>query len=129
MLLTSASNYYRNVTQKEAEAFYESQKNPNDPNPVMFGMNSRLVKEDGVIKEKVWKSGGLYTEAIDKILYWLEKAVKVAENNAQRQVICKLMEFYKTGDLKTFDEYSILWVKDVASLVDFNNGFNCLWSK
>lgn len=123
LLLTSASNYYRNVTQIEAEAFYESQKNPIDPNPVMFGMNSRLVKEDGVIKEKVWKSGGLYTEAIDKILYWLEKAVKVSENSAQQQVICKLIEFYKTGDLKTFDEYSILWVKDVASLIDFNNGF------
>ena len=86
-------------------------------------MNSRLVKENGVLKEKVWKSGGLYTQAIDKIVFWLEKAMRVAENPAQRQVVQKLITFYQTGDLKTFDQYSILWVKDTESRIDFNNGF------
>lgn len=123
LLLTSASNYYRNVTQQEAESFYQAQQDPEDSEPIMFGMNSRLVKEDGELKEKVWKSGGLYAPAIDKIIFWLEKAAGVAENSLQREVIEKLISFYRTGDLKTFDEYSILWVKDVASHIDFNNGF------
>lgn len=123
LLKTSASNYYRDVTQQEAEAFYEAQKNPADTEPIMYGMNSRLVKEEGVLKEKVWKSGGLYGEAIDKIVFWLEKAADVAENDLQKKVIESLVSFYKTGSLKTFDEYSILWVKDVDSRIDFNNGF------
>ncbi len=123
LVLTSASNYYEGVTQAEAEAFYAAMKNPNDTMPVMFGMNSRLVKENGKIQEKVWKSGGLYGEAIDKIVYWLEKAVGVAENDQQKAVIEKMIQFYKDGDLKTFDEYAILWVKDLDSRVDFVNGF------
>ncbi len=123
LVLTSASNYYDNVTQAEAEAFYGKMKNPNDTMPVMFGMNSRLVKENGKVQEKVWKSGGLYGQAIDKIIYWLEKALTVAENDKQKAVIEKMIQFYKDGDLKTFDEYAILWVKDLDSRVDFVNGF------
>lgn len=123
LVLTSASNYYDNVTQAEAEAFYGKMKNPNDTMPVMFGMNSRLVKENGKVQEKVWKSGGLYGQAIDKIIYWLEKALTVAENDQQKAVIEKMIQFYKDGDLKTFDEYAILWVKDLDSRVDFVNGF------
>ena len=123
LVLTSASNYYEGVTQQEAEDFYNAMKNPNDTMPVMFGMNSRLVKENGKVQEKVWKSGGLYGPAIDKILYWLDKAAGVAENEQQKAVIEKLIRFYQDGDLKTFDEYAILWVKDLNSRVDFVNGF------
>ena len=123
LVLTSASNYYEDVTQAEAEAFYGKMKNPNDTMPVMFGMNSRLVKENGKLVEKIWKSGGLYGQAIDKIIYWLEKAKGVAENDKQKAVIEKMIQFYQDGDLKTFDEYAILWVKDLDSRVDFVNGF------
>lgn len=123
LLLTSAANYYEGVTQKEAEAFYDAMKNPDDAMPVMYGMNSRLVKENGKVQEKVWKSGGLYGQAIDKILFWLGKAVDVAENLQQKEVIEKLIQFYRDGNLKTFDEYAILWVKDLTSSVDFVNGF------
>lgn len=123
LVLTSAANYYEGVTQKEAEAFYDAMKNPDDTMPVMYGMNSRLVKENDKVQEKVWKSGGLYGQAIDKILFWLGKAVDVAENVQQREVIEKLIQFYKDGNLKTFDEYAILWVKDLNSSIDFVNGF------
>lgn len=123
LVLTSASNYYEGVTQKEAEDFYNAMKRPDDATPVMFGMNSRLVKENGVVREEVWKSGGLYGQAIDKILFWLDKAVGVAEDAQQKAAIGKLIQFYKDGDLKTFDEYAILWVKDLNSRVDFVNGF------
>ncbi|KAA6318344.1 hypothetical protein EZS27_031631, partial [termite gut metagenome] len=123
LVLTSAANYYEGVTQQEAEAFYNAKKNPNDETPVSYGLNSRLVKEEGVIKEKVWKVGGLYTQAIEKIIYWLRKAEAVAENNKQKAVITKLIAFYETGDLKTFDDYSISWVEDLDSRIDFVNGF------
>ena len=123
LVLTSASNFYDGVTQAEAEAFYGKMKNLNDTMPVMFGMNSRLVKENGKVQEKVWKSGGLYGQAIDKIIYWLEKAKGVSENDKQKAVIEKMIQFYQDGDLKTFDEYAILWVKDLDSRVDFVNGF------
>lgn len=123
LLLTSAGNYYEGVTQAEAEDFYNSLKDPSDPRPVMYGMNSRLVKEDGVIKEKVWKAEGLYGEAISRIVYWLEKALPYAETQEQAAATRKLIEFYRTGDLKTFDEYSILWVEDTDSRVDFTNCF------
>lgn len=123
LVVTSASNYYQGVTQEEAELFYEKMKDPNDPEPVMFGMNSRLVKENGIVQEKVWKKDALYGEAIEKILFWLKKAEKVAENEKQQQVVRLLIDFYETGDLKVFDEYSIAWVNDNASRVDFNNGF------
>ena len=123
LILTSACNYYAGVTQQEAEDFYLKLKDPNDPCPVMFGMNSRLVKENGKVVEKPWKVGGLYTEAIEKIVYWLEKAAKVAENDRQRAVIEKLIQFYQDGDLKTFDDYAIEWVKDLDSRIDFVNCF------
>ena len=123
LILTSASHYYDGVTQAEAEDFYAAMKNPADETPVAYGLNSRLVKMDGKLQERVWKVGGLYGEAIEKIVYWLKKAEGVAENKQQKAVIGKLVEFYETGDLKTFDDYAILWVKDVNSLVDFVNGF------
>lgn len=123
LILTSAANYYEGVTQLEAEEFYASRKKADDPEPVMYGMNSRLVKEDGRIYEQVWKLGGMYSAAIEKIIGWLEKAEDVAENDAQREVIRLLIEFYRTGDLKVFDAYSIAWLKDTGSLVDFVNGF------
>ena len=123
LVLTSACNYYDGVTQKEAEAFYNAMKDPKDETPVSYGLNSRLVKENGKIQEKVWKVGGLYGAAIGKIVYWLKKAEGVAENPEQKAVIAKLIEFYETGDLKTFDDYAILWVKDLDSRIDFVNGF------
>ncbi|EGF59809.1 dipeptidyl-peptidase 3 family protein [Bacteroides fluxus] len=123
LVLTSACNYYEGVTQKEAEDFYNALKDPKDETPVSYGLNSRLVKVDGKVREKVWKAGGLYGPAIEKIVYWLKKAEGVAETPGQKAVIAKLVEFYETGDLKAFDEYAILWVKDLDSRVDFVNGF------
>lgn len=123
LVMTSAANYYEGVTQDEAEKFYAMQKVAADPHPVMYGMNSRLVKKDGVLQEEVWKLDGMYGEAIQKIIFWLGKAEAVAENEAQREVIRLLIDFYRTGDLKTFDTYSIAWLKDTDSKVDFVNGF------
>lgn len=123
LVLTSACNYYDGVTQQEAEAFYNALKDPKDETPVSYGLNSRLVKEDGRVQEKVWKVGGLYGAALEKIVYWLKKAETVAETDEQKAVIAKLVEFYETGDLKTFDQYAILWVKDLNSRIDFVNGF------
>ena len=123
LVLTSTCNYYDGVTQQEAESFYGAMKDSKDETPVSYGLNSRLVKEDGKIQEKVWKVGGLYTQAIEKIVYWLKKAESVAENDAQKAVIGKLIQFYETGSLKDFDEYAILWVKDLDSRIDFVNGF------
>lgn len=123
LIVTSACNYYNGVTQAEAEAFYNKMKNPKDETPISYGLNSRLVKRDGKIVEETYKVGGLYTEAIEKIVYWLEKAAGVAENEQQKEVIEKLIDYYQTGDLKQFDEYAILWVKDLDSQVDFVNGF------
>lgn len=123
LVLTSACNYYDGVTQAEAEAFYNALKDPKDETPVSYGLNSRLVKADGKVQEKVWKVGGLYGQALEKIVYWLKKAEGVAETPEQQAVIAKLVEFYETGDLKTFDDYAILWVKDLNSRVDFVNGF------
>ena len=126
LIMTSAENYYGpNVTQAEAEAFYAQMKEADtDPaHPIMFGMNSRLVKENGVLKEKVWRSGGLYGAAIDKIIYWLKKATLVAESPKQKQVIEKLISVYQTGDLKAFDKYTILWVNNTEDDVDFTNYF------
>jgi len=123
LIQTSACNYYDGVTQEEAEAFYAAMKDPNDETPVSYGLNSRLVKENGKLVEKVWKVGGLYGQAIEKIVYWLKLAETVAETPEQKAVIAKLVEYYETGDLKKFDEYAILWVKDLNSRVDFVNGF------
>ncbi|MCC8187315.1 MAG: dipeptidyl peptidase 3 [Bacteroides sp.] len=123
LVLTSACSYYDGVTQQEAEAFYQALKDPEDQTPISYGLNSRLVKKDGKIQEEVWKVGGLYTAAIEQIVGWLEKAEGVAENGAQRAVISTLIAYYRSGDLKTFDDYSILWVHDLDSRIDFINGF------
>lgn len=119
----SAANYYEGVSQKEVEEFYNKMTDKNDPRPVSYGLNSKLVKENGQIVEKTWKVGGMYSPAIERIVYWLEKAVTVAENDLQKQIFAKLIEYYKTGDLKKFNEYNILWVKDTESVVDAVNGF------
>ncbi|MBP5135902.1 MAG: dihydrofolate reductase, partial [Paludibacteraceae bacterium] len=123
LVKTSACNYYLNVSQQDAEAFYNAMKDENDTTPPSYGMNSRLVKKDGEVYEEVWKVGGKYSDKIEKIVYWLEQAKPYAENAKQKDVIETLVEFYKTGDLKTFDEYSIKWVGDTDSRVDFVNGF------
>ena len=123
LVLTSAGNYYEGVTQQEAEDFYNAMKDTTDLQPISYGLNSKLVKVDGVVKEEIYKVGGLYSAALEKVVFWLEKAAKVAENDAQRAVIEKLIEFNKTGNLKTFDEYAILWVKDLDSQIDFVTGF------
>jgi dipeptidyl-peptidase-3 len=123
LLLTSAVNFYEGVTQAEAEEFYDRMKNPNDSTPVSYGLNSKLVKENGVLVEKTYKLGGMYGKAIEQIVFWLNKAVSVAENDRQRDVIQSLIKFYESGNLKTYDEYCIKWVQDTASLVDFVNGF------
>lgn len=123
LILTSASNYYDGVNQQEAEEFYANMKNPADPHPVMFGLNSRLVKKNGEIQERVWKTDGLYGEAIKHIVDCLTKARPFAEDADQQAVIDKLVEFYRTGDLHTFDEYTILWAGNTAPQVDFVNGF------
>ena len=120
LLETSSSNYYEGVSQKEAEDFYNAMKDPNDAEPIMFGMNSKLVKgEDGVLYEDTYKIGGLYSDAMEKIVYWLEKALTVTENEAQHAALEKMIEFYRSGDLKDFDEYAKLWVKDTESLIDY----------
>lgn len=123
LIQASACNYYEGVSQTEAEAFYNAMKSPADETPISYGLNSKLVKQDGVLVEKTYKIGGLYSAAIEKIVYWLEKAQSVAENEQQQFVISKLIEYYRTGDLKTFDDYSIAWVNDTASHIDFVNGF------
>lgn len=123
LILTSACNYYDGVTQKEAEDFYAKMKDPKDPTPISYGLNSCLVKENGKIQEKVWRIGGLYSQPLEKVVYWLKKAESVAENDTQKAVITKLIEYYQNGDLRTFDEYATLWVKDLHSQIDFVNGF------
>ena len=123
MIASSAVNFYEGVTQKEVEDFYNAMKDPNDQTPISYGLNSKVVKKDGVITEQVWKLGGMYDKAIARIIGWLEKAAAVAENEQQKEVINTLIDYYKTGDLKTFDEYSIKWVNDTVSRVDFINGF------
>jgi dipeptidyl-peptidase-3 len=119
----SAVNFYEGVTQAEVEKYYERIVDKNDPTPVSYGLNSRVVKKDGKVVEEVASAGGLYGPAIEKIIFWLEKAAAVAENEQQRKIINKLVEYYQTGNLKSFDEYNILWVNDLASMVDFVNGF------
>ena len=121
----SANNYYgEDVTQAEVEAFYGKMKAEGDSRcPLSYGLNSRLEKENGQLVERVWKVGGLYSEAIERIVAELEKAAAFAENEKQRQIIAMLIDYYRTGDLRTFDAYSILWVEDTDSQVDFVNGF------
>ncbi len=120
----SAVNFYEGgITKKEAENFYDKMRKPNDDTPISYGLNSRLVKENGRIREEVYKVDGLYGEAIKAIIGWLEKANEVAENDRQREYTKKLIDYYRTGDLKTWDEYNIAWVQDSQSHIDFVNGF------
>lgn len=123
VIATSAGNFYVGVTQKEVEDYYRKLKNPADNEPVMFGLNSQLVKEDGKLVEKPWKVGGMYTKAIEKIVFNLRKASEFTETPEQRAALDKLIQYYESGSLKDFDDYSILWVKDLNSKVDFINGF------
>ncbi|WP_255297503.1 dipeptidyl peptidase 3 [Anaerophaga thermohalophila] len=123
LIATSANNYYENVSQQEAEAFYASKKSPEEKKPLSHGLNTKLVKENGRLVEKVWKIGGLYSLAIQKIVGWLEKALTVAENKTQEKIISLLIDFYKTGDLEIFNKYNIAWLQDNESRVDFINGF------
>jgi dipeptidyl-peptidase-3 len=127
MVAGSASNFYEGVNQKEVEDFYKNIRTNSikygEDTLIAFGLNSRLVKESGKIVEKTYRVGGLYSHAIEKIVYWLNMAMGVAENPEQRAAISKLVEYYRTGDLKAWDDYNILWVKDQNSSVDFINGF------
>ena len=125
VVTASANNYYEGVTQQEVEEFYGAMAaaDAGNPEPISYGLNSKLVKdENGNIVERVWKVGGMYTEAIEQIVFWLEKAAEVA-NPTQREVLEALIKYYNTGDLADFDAYSVLWVKDTASNVDVVNGF------
>ena len=123
LIATSANNLYKGVTQAEVEAYYDAIKDPKDATPISYGLNTRVVKEDGKVVEQTYMVGGLYSEAIEKIVENLEKAAEYAENDAQRRIIETLVEYYRNGDLRTFDEYSILWAEDTDSKVDFINGF------
>ena len=125
LLLTSACHFYDGVSQAEAERFYEAMKqaNAHNPEPASYGLNSTLVKEDGELKEQVWSADGKYANAIRHIIYWLEKAMDVAENEQQKKVIRLLITYYKSGDLKDFNKYCIEWLKEHDSSIDFINGF------
>lgn len=123
VVATSAGNLYEGVTQAEVEDFYNRLKDPNDQTPVSYGLNAKVVKKDGKVTEEVYKVNGLYGPAIAQIIYWLDKAKGVAENDAQKEYITSLIDYYITGDLRTFDQYSIQWAKDTKSKVDFVNGF------
>lgn len=123
LVLTSACNYYEGVTQKEAEDYYNAMKEGAGDNAPSFGLNSRLVKRDGLLSEEVYSANGLYANAIRHIVSWLEKAIEFAENDKQRDVIATLIDYYRTGDLRTFDDYSIKWVECLDGRVDFINGF------
>ena len=123
LILTSATNLYEGVTQKEVEDYYNALKDTTDATPVSWGLNTKVVKENGKVVEKPYKLGGLYSDAIIQIIVNLKRAAEFAENDAQRAYIDKLIEFYVTGSLKTFDEYSILWAEETKSDVDFINGF------
>jgi dipeptidyl-peptidase-3 len=123
LVVSSACNFYDGVTQPEAEAFYNSKKTADDLEPPSYGLNSTLVKRGDILYEDVWKADGRYGQAIRHIIYWLCQAEQVAESNSQRQVIRTLVQYYKTGDLSLFDQYSILWLNCLDGRVDFINGF------
>ncbi len=123
LITTSANNLYEGITQAEVENYYNARKDTTDATPISWGLNTRVIKENGKVIEQPYKVGGLYSESITKIVDLLGKAAQYAENDTQRGVINKLIEFYTTGDLKAFDDYSIAWVEDTGSQVDFINGF------
>ncbi len=123
LVLTSACNFYEDVTQEEVERFYAKMKNTDNPNPPSYGLNSKLTKRNNEVVELTWKEDGLYGETIREIVSWLLKAQKYAENEGQKHVIDLLVKFYRTGSLEDFDRYSIAWVEQHEGLVDFINGF------
>ena len=123
MVAQSATNLYEGVTQKEVENYYASITKPGDLQPVSYGLNSKVVKKDGKVTELVYRSGGLYGQAIDEIIKWLDKARSVAESKVQDDEIALLISYYKTGDLKTWDNYNVAWAKDTQPIVDYINGF------
>lgn len=124
LVAMSAANFYENVTKDEVNAFYKAMEDPSDPCPISYGLNSKVVKgEDGVVREVVWKVGGLYGAALEKICAELEAAAKVAETPLQQEYIATLVEYYRTGDLRLWDKYNIQWVKDLDGTIDFVNGF------
>lgn len=123
LLLESSVNFYEGVSRTEAEAFYAKMEDPKDSQPISYGLNSRLVKRDGKVYEEIYKADGLYGPAIEQIIHHLQKAAEHAENDKQREYISLLVEYYKTGDLRTWDLYNVAWVKDTESPVDFINGF------
>lgn len=123
LVASSANNYYEGLTQAEAEAFYAKMVDLKDPQPISYGLNSKLIKENGNVVEKVWKIDGMYGSAIEKIVFWLEKAASVAENEKQKEIIETLVTYYKSGNLRDFDKYNVLWVSDLESRIDFVNGF------
>lgn len=123
LVKSSATNFYEGVTEKEVQEFYFAMTTMEDNAPPSYGLNSKVMKENGKIVEKKWMLGRMYSSAIKKIVYWLKKASAVAENDAQKKALDLLIQFYKTGDLKTFDDYSIAWVEDSESAIDVVNGF------
>ncbi len=123
LIANSACNYYEGVTQAEADAYYEGIKIAGDETPISYGLNSKLIKENGVVKEDVYKLDGLYGAAIARIVYWLEKAATVAETESQAKALETLIEYYKTGDLRLWDKYNVMWVEDLVPDVDYVNGF------
>ena len=123
MVKSSAVNFYEGITQKEVETFYKKVVNPNNPQPISYGLNSKLLREKGEVFERHWKANSMYAAPIQKIIYWLQKAVEVAENEQQKKCFQLLINYYESGDLKIWDEYNIAWVKDTTSVVDLVNGF------
>lgn len=122
LIKDSACNFYQNISQEEAEEFYTNLQNSNDSN-ISHGLNSTLIKKDGEVQEEIWKLGGKYSKSIEKMIYWLNKAVEISDNKEQKEALEKLVSFYETGNLHTFDEYSILWLKDIDSTIDIIHGF------
>jgi len=122
-IVASSVNFYEGVTEQEVTDFYKNKKNIDPKRPVSWGLNSKLIKEDGKLIEKPWKVNGMYSKAIEQIVYWIDKASTVTENEQQKQALLLLANFYRSGDLKDFDEYSIAWVKDIHSDIDVVNGF------
>lgn len=123
LIKTSSNNYYEGLTQEEVEKYYKGIIDPKDPRPISYGLNSKLIKSNGEIEERVWKVGGMYTEAIEKIVFWLNKAISVTDDKTQKRALEILVEFFETGDLRKWDEYNVEWVKDTLSLTDVVNGF------
>lgn len=126
LITTSAVNFYGDsVTQADVEAFYEAQKaaDENKAQPISYGLNSKVVRQNGQLVEQVYKVGGMYSPALEKTVYWLEKASEVAENEGQKKILNSLISYYKTGDLKEWDRYNVLWVEDTTSQIDVVNGF------